>query len=128
MSEEWHNGFWSCSSCGLCCESCCCPCMVFGRTHERNNGVQDPSSCNGQCMGFAFCCSIGLHSLCLCLERRSIRKQYNIKGGCCGDFWGSMCCHTNVLMQAERESLVRNTPQVTQQYKSVGGMSYAPRS
>ncbi|PYH94679.1 PLAC8 family protein [Aspergillus ellipticus CBS 707.79] len=125
MSEQWRNSFWAFPSCDLCCQSCFCPCIVFGRTYERNNGNFEAGSCNVPCLGHAVACSLGLHAVCLCLERRNIRRQYNIEGGICGDFWGSLCCMGNVLMQAETESISRTTQPVTAQpYQTPGGMAY----
>jgi hypothetical protein len=47
-TQQWANGFWSCCTpFPLCFKTCCCPCLVFGKTQSRNSGDQDLSSCNG---------------------------------------------------------------------------------
>ncbi|KAL4939367.1 hypothetical protein BDV06DRAFT_225107 [Aspergillus oleicola] len=132
MSEDWINGFCACPSLGLCCESCFCPCLTFGRTHDRLEGDEDPSDCNSACLYLALGYLSGFYPLCLIIERRRIRKLYNIKGGICGDFWGSLCCVQNVLVQNENEVISREEIGKVQgglgaqQYQGVQGMMMYP--
>ncbi|KAL4800672.1 PLAC8 family protein [Aspergillus venezuelensis] len=129
MSEDWINGFCACPSMDLCFESCFCPWFTFGRTHDKLKGVDEPSSWNGACLCLALGCLSGFYPVCLILERRRIRKRYNIKGGICGDFWGSVCCVQNVLVQNENEFISRNemakTNVVQGGYIGVQGMMYS---
>ncbi|KAL3461669.1 PLAC8 family protein [Aspergillus heterothallicus] len=122
MPSDWTQSFWAMPSCGLCYESCFCPCLLYGRTHERRKGNTEPSSVNTACLCFTFGCIAGLFPLILCIERGGIRKQYDIDGGVCGDFCGSVCCMGNVLIQSERETIARTAP--PQQYQVVDPMRY----
>ncbi|KAJ0422028.1 hypothetical protein BJY00DRAFT_94541 [Aspergillus carlsbadensis] len=84
MSTEWTYGFCAVPPCGLACESCFCPCVVFGRTHERSKGTLQPESVNTACLCYTFGCLTGLFPVILCIERQRLRKQYDIEGAYVG--------------------------------------------
>ncbi|KAB8277430.1 PLAC8 family protein [Aspergillus minisclerotigenes] len=126
MSNEWTNGFWAMPPCSVCCESCFCPCLTFGKTHEIRKGNLEPESVNTACLCYTFGCVTGIFPVILCIERGRIRNQYGIEGGVCGDFWGSTCCTGNVLIQSELETIARSVPAAPPQpYQTVDAMSYA---
>ncbi|KAL4924199.1 PLAC8 family protein [Aspergillus undulatus] len=75
--------------------------------HDRIKGGVDPRDCNNACLYLTLGCITGLYPLCLILERGRVRKMYNIKGGSYGDFWASVCCVQNVLLQNENGVIAR---------------------
>ncbi|KAL3471487.1 PLAC8 family protein [Aspergillus californicus] len=121
MSELWSRGFWALPPLSLCCESCWCPCVLFGRTHGRTQGSYDGNDCNPACMFYLLGCFTGACQLCAWAERHRIRHQYNIQGDMCRDFCASACCTNNVLIQCELESIARNRQEP---YRTVEGMTY----
>lgn len=61
---------------------------------------------------------------------QDIREKYNLEGSCVMDIAKSCCCGCCALIQAEKESELRETEKgavVTGQYASEGGMVAQPQ-
>ncbi|KAH8882961.1 PLAC8-domain-containing protein [Thozetella sp. PMI_491] len=100
--REWQTGICDCT--GPCLMSCCCPCIVLGKTSARMNGERDPGCCNAMCFGYCCLQALGGWGCFLqMMQRKDIREQYHIKGGCCGDCCISWCCSCCGIMQQARE-------------------------
>ena len=50
---------------------------------------------------------VGLQNLAICVQRRKLRKKWNIKGSSLNDCCASCFCNVNVLYQNEQESYIR---------------------
>jgi len=129
--QKWEHGLCGCfDECGVCCTGWWCPCILFGRTrHRLHNPTMDGySCCNGGCMGYA--------ALCTCLppfnfilglmQRREIKRKYNLEGSGCGDCCKTFCCGCCALIQEENEVLSRTkkTQAMGGGYQAPGGMHY----
>ncbi|EMR81635.1 putative plac8 family protein [Botrytis cinerea BcDW1] len=91
-----------------------CPCFVYGKTQHRLN--KDPnlmgySRFNNDCFIWAGAQWCGLGAIFTTLQRRQIRTEYGIGKAGEGevkDIALSWCCHCCVLMQQEKEVIMRN--------------------
>ncbi|KAI0279927.1 PLAC8 family-domain-containing protein [Russula aff. rugulosa BPL654] len=110
--RDWSHGICSCfGSCGTCCMSCWCPCIVFGKNKQRlrnlnTHGTPLPgggSACDGDCClycGLGFC---GLGWVLQIGSRGEVRDRYSIDGGACSDCCCSFWCGPCALTQERRE-------------------------
>ncbi|KAL7410792.1 PLAC8 family-domain-containing protein [Mrakia frigida] len=111
--REWTHGLCGCCSRpGICCYSCCCPCIVFSKNKSRLHhldryNTKHPKrgdSCSGDC--FLHCCLtsfLGLGWILQIGSRGDTRDHYRIEGGCCGDCMANWCCSPCALTQEARE-------------------------
>ncbi|TGO21771.1 hypothetical protein BPAE_0201g00090 [Botrytis paeoniae] len=113
--SEWSNSIWNCfSPSSLCLKAFFCPCFVYGKTQHRIN--KDPnlmgySRFNNDCFIWAGAQWCGLGAVFTVLQRRQIRTEYGIGKAGEGeikDMALSWCCHCCVLMQQEKEVIMRN--------------------
>ncbi|KAF8474618.1 PLAC8 family-domain-containing protein [Kalaharituber pfeilii] len=129
INGEWETGFCSCfSPIGTCCLGAWCPCILYGRTHHRlehNGSLDGYSCCNSSCC-FYGCLTIlpPLNTILGYIQRKKIREQYGLSGGCCGDCVRHCYCSCCALIQEEKE-VVRKTK--SPGYAASGGMVYPKR-
>ena len=72
-------------------------------------------------------CIGGCHFIFQCINPGSTRAKHGIEGNPCGDFCASCCCGTCVLVQEEKESIIRiigKDPKTMGNYRSPEGMDY----
>ncbi|KAN0139503.1 PLAC8 domain containing protein [Lactarius tabidus] len=110
--RDWSHGLFSCTEeCCLCCWAAWCPCVVYSKTKQRlqhlqNRGTPLPGGgerynadcCIYGCLvipGYAWILQIG--------NRANLRTRYDIRGGTMGDCLTSWCCHSCSLTQERRE-------------------------
>ncbi|PGH09193.1 hypothetical protein AJ79_05722 [Helicocarpus griseus UAMH5409] len=123
--REWTHGFWSCCSpFSTCMMSCCCACMVHGKTESRlkNPAAAEHSSMNGSCCAWACLAYIGCSCILTAMQRTKLRDTYGIEGSSVGDFCAAFWCPCCTVMQSSKESVTR-TQQVGA-YQSPPGMTY----
>ena len=99
FKEGFQHGLCGCcNDCSTCCLGCWCPCILFGRTRARllNPHLRkEQISCwNGDCMGYAALATLcpGLQFIFGCMNRKDIRKKYDIDGNGCSDCMVHWCC------------------------------------
>ncbi|MBA0823687.1 hypothetical protein Goarm_020404 [Gossypium armourianum] len=99
----WSVGFCDCfSDMKTCCMACLCPCIAFGRISE----ILDKGSTSCGASGARYIlimCITGFPGLYSCFYRSKLRKQYRLKGGCCGDCMRHLYCELCALTQEYRE-------------------------
>jgi len=110
--RDWSFGLFDCTSdCGLFCCAVWCPCVVYSKTKQRlqylqNRGTPLPGGgerYNADCcihgallpVGYAWVLQIG--------NRADIRARYGIRGGTFGDCFTSWFCRCCSLTQERRE-------------------------
>lgn len=82
--------------------TCWCPCVTVGRI--ANIVDQGSSSCCATGALYMLSWSTVFGSACIsCKYRARMRRQYNLKGGDCGDYLKHFCCELCALTQAYRE-------------------------
>ncbi|PPS00092.1 hypothetical protein GOBAR_AA20573 [Gossypium barbadense] len=99
----WSAGFCDCcSDLKTCCISYWCPCITFGQIAE----IVDKGSTSCGASGALYTLIMfvtGCGCLYSCCYRSKLRKQYNLKGGNCGDCMRHFCCEPCALTQEYRE-------------------------
>ncbi|KAK0761667.1 hypothetical protein N5P37_005649, partial [Trichoderma harzianum] len=123
----WANDFFSCCSPGgLCILTTCCPCITYGRTQHRvkYGSLDDYSCCNSSCIVFALAAHFGLGCIPAMMQRKLMRKKFNLEGSWLGDFCRSCSCTCCVLMQNEKESEQRVSARVAEPYQPHDAMVY----
>jgi len=109
-SRHWTTGLCSFLDIGTCCLGVTCPCILYGRTQyrlSRRSRGEDPTNmlgfelCNASCTMMA--CLCGLQCLLGTIQRRRIRKAYEIQGDLSSDCVRATCCLCCTLAQNERE-------------------------
>ncbi|TYJ49805.1 hypothetical protein E1A91_A01G160700v1 [Gossypium mustelinum] len=93
----WSAGFCDCcSDLKTCCISYWCPCITFGQIAE----IVDKGSTSCGASGALYTLIMfvtGCGCLYSCCYRSKLRKQYNLKGGNCGDCMRHFCCEPCAL-------------------------------
>ncbi|RDI86039.1 putative mannose-1-phosphate guanyltransferase [Venturia inaequalis] len=128
---------WISSFCGCCCpiDLCCItywlPCITFGKTHHRtrkNGNMDGYEPINTSCLLLCGSAWIGLHWIPMALQSADIRKKYGLQGSCFGDIAKACCCAPCTLVQAEKETKIREAEirDVDGQYSRAETMSYIP--
>ncbi|KAG4162915.1 hypothetical protein ERO13_D01G142400v2, partial [Gossypium hirsutum] len=99
----WSAGFCDCcSDLKTCCISYWCPCITFGQIAEIVD--KGSTSCGASGALYTLIMFItGCGCLYSCCYRSKLRKQYNLKGGDCGDCMRHFCCEPCALTQEYRE-------------------------
>ncbi|GMH23333.1 hypothetical protein Nepgr_025176 [Nepenthes gracilis] len=102
---QWSTGLCDCCfDVPLCCLTCFCPCITFGRIAEITD--KGTSSCAGS--GALYTLILALTGcLCQCVYsctyRSKIKNQYGIPASCCGDSCIHCWCECCALTQEYRE-------------------------
>jgi len=126
-------GKWSFGLCDCCCpvSTCClatwCPCILYGKTYAREHGDPDSNGVNSNCLAYYLLTCIGGACIIQFIGRGATRERYGIQGSTCGDFCAAWCCGCCVLVQEEKDSIVRNTginPKTKEPYVSPDQMAY----
>ncbi|KAF6758295.1 PLAC8-domain-containing protein [Ephemerocybe angulata] len=110
-TREWSHGLCSCCDVpGTCLAALCCPCIVYGKVKARHNHLEtqgevlaEPGCCSGDCCLHAVLAPCGLGFIFQMINRGSVRRRYNIKGGGCGDCCTALWCAPCELTQESRE-------------------------
>jgi len=108
--QEWRNSLWDCfSPGGTCFMSCCCPCIVFGKNHERLKDPQGPeqNGINGSCCAWLCLAYFGCQWIVQMNERGEFRRKYNLAGSGMTDCATAYCCACCELIQTEKEGKFR---------------------
>jgi len=110
-ARPWSTGFFSCfAPVDLCLITCCVPCVTFGKTHHRtrkNGNMEGYEPINTSCLAFWASTCFGLHWVLQSMQMQDIREKYNLEGSCLVDIAKSCCCGCCALIQAEKESELR---------------------
>ncbi|KPI40519.1 Cell number regulator 10 [Cyphellophora attinorum] len=128
LPAKFQFGLFDCfSPIGTCCLATWCPCVVYGRIKEREEGVRDPSGMNGQCAlhGVLLCC--GVSWILQFVNRMSMREKHGMESNGFGDCCTAFCCPCCELIQEDKEMVVRHTgmdPKTKQAYVPPPSMSY----
>jgi PLAC8 family len=81
MSRPYNNSFWSCCSpFDLCVKACCCPCVVYGKNHYRNqHGTgQGYDMFNGHCAAWCGLFCLGHWGWILqCVNRSDMQEKHS---------------------------------------------------
>ncbi|RUS19008.1 PLAC8 family-domain-containing protein, partial [Endogone sp. FLAS-F59071] len=101
---KWRHGLCDCfGDCGLCIQTCCCPCITYGQNKDKMLG-------DGSCFahGAVFCLLVALTgSIGSCIlgfmNRGEVRARYGIQGDGCSDCMTHCCCSCCALIQEGRE-------------------------
>ncbi|KAI9811073.1 MAG: hypothetical protein M1827_005655 [Pycnora praestabilis] len=132
--RDWENSFWDCCApTNICCMAYWCPCILYGKTHAR---LDDPtlsnySACNGSCIGWFALATCGFQWVLQMINRGDVRARYKLDGSGAGDCLRSYCCPCCVLVQEEKEVLLKtqggvaHSTQPQGYQKTEGGMNYA---
>lgn len=115
-----------CSDCDLCCQTCWCPCVTFGQIADIVDEGHSP--CCVQATVYGLLCTIGIPCVYSFLWRGKMRRRFQLKKGCCGDFCVHCCCEGCALCQEHRELRSRGLDpslgwQVVQQQQYVRPMA-----
>ncbi|GMH23328.1 hypothetical protein Nepgr_025171 [Nepenthes gracilis] len=100
---QWSTGLCDCcSDAPLCCLTCFCPCITFGRIAE----IVDKGTTSCGLSGTLYTLLLaftGCQFIYSCSYRSKIKQQYGIPGGGCGDCCTHCCCECCALTQEYRE-------------------------
>ncbi|KAK1553742.1 hypothetical protein Q3G72_002902 [Acer saccharum] len=106
VDSDWAYGVFDCfSDCSVCCLTCWCPCVTFGRIAEIIDKRSSSCRVNG-----AIYCAIWLSGcafLYSCAYRFKMRKQYHLEESPCRDSLVHFFCEGCALCQEYRELLSR---------------------
>ncbi|KAK1416038.1 hypothetical protein QVD17_31826 [Tagetes erecta] len=100
---RWSSGLSNCcSDASLCCITCWCPCITFGRIVEAvDDGKTSCVSAAGLHAILTYATGCGwIYSL---TYRSKIRKHYTLGGNAFGDCLAHFCCERCALCQEYRE-------------------------
>ncbi|RAL14582.1 DUF614 domain protein [Aspergillus homomorphus CBS 101889] len=107
---SWKTSLCGCTDIGSCCLGLLCPCILYGRTQHRlqtmsrgddPTNMLDHSFCNGSCTAMALFC--GCQWLLATIQRRRVRRAYEIQGDFISDCARATCCTCCTLIQDEVE-------------------------
>nr|CAB3497565.1 unnamed protein product [Digitaria exilis] len=105
---SWSFGLCDCmGDCGVCCMTCWCPCITFGRVAEILDRGGTSCCASGAIYGL-LCCFTGCHWIYSCMYRSKMRAQFGIHVEPCCDCCVHFCCEPCVLCQHYRELKKRN--------------------
>ncbi|BAF13701.1 cell number regulator 10 [Oryza sativa Japonica Group] len=107
-AAAWSTGLLDCfDDCGLCCMTCWCPCITFGRVAEMVD--RGSTSCGTSGALYALLATVtGCQFVYSCVYRGKMRAQYGLGddaacADCCVHFWCNKCA----LCQEYRELVAR---------------------
>ncbi|GMH23329.1 hypothetical protein Nepgr_025172 [Nepenthes gracilis] len=100
---QWSTGLCDCcSDVPLCCLTCWCPCITFGRIAEIAD--KGTSSCGVSGALYALILALtGCQFIYSCTYRSKIKQQYGIPASSCGDFCIHCWCECCAMIQEYRE-------------------------
>ncbi|XP_024988113.1 cell number regulator 10-like [Cynara cardunculus var. scolymus] len=100
---EWSTGLCECSSdLSICCLTCCCPCITFGRIAEVVD--KGTTSCGvGGALYSVLCLFTGCECIYSFMYRSKLRQQYMLPEQPCNDCLVHCCCELCALCQEYRE-------------------------
>uniref|UniRef100_A0A0E0KL13 Cadmium resistance protein n=1 Tax=Oryza punctata TaxID=4537 RepID=A0A0E0KL13_ORYPU len=106
-SAAWSSGLFDCfDDCGLCCMTCWCPCITFGRVAEMVD--RGSTSCGTGGALYALLCAVtGCQWIYSCTYRGKMRAQYGLGDAACGDCCVHFWCEQCALCQEYRELVAR---------------------
>ncbi|KAK9683229.1 hypothetical protein RND81_10G125200, partial [Saponaria officinalis] len=103
--QEFSTGLCDCfSDCSLCCLTCWCPCITFGRIAEIVDRGSSSCGVSGALytllMLFTACHCQWIYS---CTYRSKLKALYGMPENCCGDCCAHLFCGPCALCQEYRE-------------------------
>lgn len=100
---EFSTGLCDCfSDCSLCCLTCWCPCITFGRIAEIVD--QGSSSCEvSGALYVLLAAVVGCQWIYSCTYRSKLKAQYGMPESCFGDCCTHFWCESCALCQEYRE-------------------------
>ncbi|KMT18519.1 hypothetical protein BVRB_2g026580 isoform A [Beta vulgaris subsp. vulgaris] len=102
-AKEFSTGINGCfSDVSLCCLTCWCPCITFGRIAEIVDKGSSSSGTNGAIYSLLMFLS-GCHFMYSCMYRSKMRAQFGMPEDNCRDFVAHFCCERRALCQEYRE-------------------------
>ncbi|VAI39412.1 unnamed protein product [Triticum turgidum subsp. durum] len=103
----WSSGLFDCfDDCGLCCLTCCCPCITFGKVAEIVD--RGATSCGTSGALYVLLASLtGCHWIYSCTYRSKMRAQYALPDAPCCDCCVHYCCEPCALVQEYKELKAR---------------------
>ncbi|KAG8366579.1 hypothetical protein BUALT_Bualt17G0094600 [Buddleja alternifolia] len=98
----WSTGLCDCcNDISICCLTCWCPCITFGRIAEIVD--RGSTSCGvSAALYWMICCVSGCSCLYSCFYRSKLRGQYFLEEKPCTDCCVHCCCETCALCQEYR--------------------------
>ncbi|CAN6363360.1 unnamed protein product [Urochloa humidicola] len=106
-ANRWTYGlFTCCGDYGVCCLTCWCPCVTFGRVAETVD--RGGTSCLAAGAVYELlACLTGCHWIYSCTYRSKLRDQFGIPESTCCDCCVHFCCEPCALCQHYRELKAR---------------------
>ncbi|KAM0878448.1 hypothetical protein ACQ4PT_034859 [Festuca glaucescens] len=103
----WSSGLFDCfDDCGLCCLTCWCPCITFGKVAEIVD--RGATSCGTAGALYALLTTLtGCQCIYSCNYRTKMRAQYALPDAPCGDCCVHFCCEPCSLVQQYKELKAR---------------------
>ncbi|GFP94593.1 protein plant cadmium resistance 2 [Phtheirospermum japonicum] len=99
----WSTGLCDCcDNVSICCLTCWCPCITFGRIAEIVDRGSTSCGVSGALYSMILCVS-GCSCLYSCFYRSKLRGQYFLEERPCTDCCVHLCCETCALCQEYRE-------------------------
>ncbi|KAL3830967.1 hypothetical protein ACJIZ3_019769 [Penstemon smallii] len=99
----WSTGLCDCfDDVSICCLTCWCPCITFGRISEIIDRGSTSCGVSGALYSMILCVS-GCSCLYSCFYRSKLRGQYFLEERPCTDCCVHCCCETCALCQEYRE-------------------------
>ncbi|KAL6638203.1 hypothetical protein ACP70R_025775 [Stipagrostis hirtigluma subsp. patula] len=106
-ATTWSSGLFDCfSDPALCCLTCWCPCITFGRVAEIVD--RGSSSCGTSGALYALLLTLtGCQWIYSCTYRSKMRAQYNLPDSACADCCVHFWCEPCALCQQYKELKAR---------------------
>ncbi|KAL0463627.1 UNVERIFIED_CONTAM: protein PLANT CADMIUM RESISTANCE 11 [Sesamum latifolium] len=99
----WSTGLCDCcDNISVCCLTCWCPCITFGRIAEIVDRGSTSCGISGALYSMILCVS-GCSCLYSCFYRSKLRGQYFLEERPCTDCCVHCCCETCALCQEYRQ-------------------------
>ena len=104
---QWSSGLLDCfDDCGLCCVTCWCPCITFGRVAEIVD--RGATSCGTSGALYALLAYLtGCQWIYSCTYRAKMRAQFGLPENPCCDCCVHFCCEPCALCQQYKELKAR---------------------
>ncbi|CAN6297163.1 unnamed protein product [Urochloa humidicola] len=106
-ASQWSSGLFDCfDDCGLCCLTCWCPCITFGRVAEIVD--RGATSCGTSGALYALLAYFtGCQWIYSCTYRSKMRAQFGLPENPCCDCCVHFCCEPCALCQHYKELKAR---------------------
>jgi Cys-rich protein (TIGR01571 family) len=106
-ASQWSSGLFDCfDDCGLCCLTCWCPCITFGRVAEIVD--RGATSCGTSGALYALLVYFtGCQWIYSCTYRSKMRAQFGLPEDPCCDCCVHFCCEPCALCQQYKELKAR---------------------